>query len=218
MKDEKQETTAHEASQPLTIGPHRLLAGDLTTGKVVDLMTGDLADVSYTDPPWGPGLLQMFATQLAPGSAPRLSWPRFLGVLAASLAACTKPGCPIFVEMGWRWVYDLDAAMASHGLDLRRRFPTTYGPARGPCPATLSLYGDCSATIALPDPPHGEAVTRAVLGAVVRPGMVVLDPCTGLGMTARVTHNLGGHFRGLELVPARLEKTATWLRRKVPSP
>lgn len=202
-------------SQLLTIGPHRLLCGDLTaTGTVADLMAGELADVVYVDPPWGPGLLQMFATKHVPGSAPRLPWPRFLGMLAAVLSAHAKPEAPIFVEMGQSWVYDLDAAMASHGFVLRRRLPTTYGSGKDPRPATVSLYGACQATITMPDPPHGEAVTRAILGAVVRPGMVVLDPCTGLGMTARITHNLGGSFRGLELVPARLEKTAAWLRRK----
>jgi hypothetical protein len=33
-------------------------------------------------------------------------------------------------------------------------------------------------------------------------------------MTARVTHSLGGAFRGVELNPERLEHTAVWLRRK----
>ena len=60
----------------------------------------------------------------------------------------------------------------------------------------------------------GRAVTRAALAAVVRPAMIVLDPCTGLGMTARITHALGGCFRGGEMNPKRLARTEEWLRKR----
>lgn len=203
-------------SVPLTLGRHRLLAGDLTVGAVADLMGEERAGVIYTDPPWGPGLLQSFATLAAPGSRPRLPWPDFLTELAAGCAAFRAPLAPVFVEMGCRWVEDIDIAMARAGLPLRQRWPVTYGSKKSPAASTVALYGPRGVDVAvtLPDPPHGEPVTRALLGAVVRPGTVVLDPCTGLGMTARVTHALGGAFRGVELNPARLEKTAAWLRRR----
>jgi predicted methyltransferase len=107
--------------------------------------------------------------------------------------------------------------MAAVGLERRRRWPILYGAKKKPLPNTVSLYGPRDVEVVLPDPPHGEPVTQAILGAVVRPGMVVLDPCTGLGMTARLTHRFGGVFRGTELNPVRLERTAAWLRKRAPA-
>jgi hypothetical protein len=106
--------------------------------------------------------------------------------------------------MGMRWADELDDAMLANDLPRQRRWVVTYGPKRKPLPVTLSLYGSVDVDLILPDPPHGEPVTVAALSAIVRPGMVVLDPCTGLGMTARITHKLGGMFRGAELNETRL--------------
>lgn len=200
----------------ISIGPHRLLCGDITGGAVSALMGDELADVVYGDPPWGPGNLKFWTTMHDRGSVPRETWPRFLACFCAAVAKHSRPEAPIFVEMGLRWVDELDAAMLVEGLERRRRWPITYGPKKKPLPNTLSLYGPRDVAVELPDPPHGEPVTRAILGAVVKAGTVVLDPCTGKGMTARITHRLGGVFRGSELNPKRLEETAAWLRKTVP--
>lgn len=196
----------------IAIGPHKLLCGDITKGVVSRLLGDERADVIYSDPPWGPGNLQYWATMNERGSVPRESWPGFLRALACACAEHRKSDAPVFLEMGLRWTKDLDAAMAAVGLSLRRRWRITYGPKSKPLPNTLALYGPRDLALNLPE--HGEPVTRAVLNAVVQPGSIVLDPCTGLGMTARNTHRLGGHFRGTELNPARLERTAEWLRRR----
>lgn len=195
------------------IGRHRIHLGDVTNGGVAELMGDERADVVYVDPPWGQALLTNFATQA--GASPRLPWRGFLDVLAMNIAAVVKPEAPIFVEMGCRWTKDLDEAMALWRMPLIKRWDTTYGSAKKPAPCTLALFGTRDVDVVMPSPPHGEAITRAALAAVVRPGMIVLDPCTGLGMTARVTHALGGCFRGLELVPKRLDRTAQWLRKHV---
>jgi len=199
----------------ITIGHHRLLVGDLTTGAVATLMGDERADVVYSDPPWGPGNQQYWHTINARGSAPRTSWAAFLAAFCDACARFRQPDAPVFVEMGLRWVDDLDAAMATAGLVRQGRWTIFYGPKKKPLPNTLSLFGPRAIDIALPTPPHGEPVTRAALSAVVRPGRIVLDPCTGKGMTARITHTLGAHFRGCELNPRRLDITATWLRRRV---
>lgn len=196
----------------MKIGPHRLEVGDIHAGVVERLMADELADVIYSDPPWGPGLLQMFATMNEPGARPAAEWSAFLAAFAALCATYRAPRAPVFVEMGLQWVDQLDAAMAGVGLARRTRWAVSYGAKKAPRPATLSLYGDVDVDIRMPEPPHGEPVTRAALAAVVVPGSVVLDPCTGLGMTARVTHRLGGLFRGTELNSKRMEVTAKWLR------
>ena len=196
-----------------TIGLHRLLCGDITTGVVADLLAGELVDLIYSDPPWGPGNQQYWHTMRERGAVPRTSWPGFLAAFCDACATHRKPTAPVFVEMGMRWADELDATMAAVGLPRQRRWIVTYGPRKRPLPVTLTLYGPRNIDVQMPDPPHGEPVTRAVLGAVVRPGMRVLDPCTGLGMTARITHALGGYFRGTEMNAVRLERTADRLRK-----
>lgn len=193
------------------IGRHRLLCGDITTGAVTALMGTDRADVIYSDPPWGPGNLQYWATMHSRGSIPCEHWPAFLTAFCVACATYRAPDAPVFVEMGLRWLVELDATMASVGLERRHRWEILYGPKSKPLPNALTLYGTHDVHVELVER-RGEPVTRQILGAVVRPGTVVLDPCTGLGMTARITHALGGNFRGCELNPTRLERTAAWLR------
>lgn len=193
-----------------TIGRHRLMVGDVTNGALATLMAGEKADLVYGDPPWGQALLTSFATMAK--TTPRYPWRGFLDVLAAAIAGVRKPEAPVFLEMGCRWERDLVNAMALVQLPLRRRWDVFYGSRKKPSPSLLLLFGPTDVEVTMPDPPLGEPVTRAALAAVVREGTVVLDPCTGLGMTARITHSLGGNFRGLELNPERLEKATTWLR------
>lgn len=200
-------------NQPEQIGRHRVLCGDITADAVARLMGDERADVVYVDPPWGQSLLTNFATQA--GAPPRLPWRGFLDAFAVAVRNAAKPDAPIFVEMGCKWTNDLDAAMALYQMQMRRRWQTTYGSPKKAAPCTVALFGSCpEPAILMPSPPHGEAVTRAILAAVVKPGMAVLDLCAGLGMTARITHALGGCFRGVELVPKRLEETSRWLRLK----
>lgn len=196
----------------MNIGPHRLVNADITTGAIAELMGDELADVIYSDPPWGPGNQQYWHTYNQRGSAPRTSWDEFLAVFCATCAKFRKASAPVFVEMGLRWVDQLDAAMASVGLQRQRVWEITYG--RPAHPNSLRLYGPQDVPVELVKT-HGPPVTATILGAVVSPGSVVLDPCCGLGMTARNTHKLGGKFRGCELNPKRLAVTAAWLEKRV---
>ena len=201
-------------STVIEIGPHRLLCADITEpGTLEPLMLGSTADLIYSDPPWGPGNQQYWHTMNHRGSVPRTSWSGFLWAFAAVCAGYRKPAAPVFVEMGLRWTDDLDLAMEAAGLPLLRRWSIFYGPKRKPLENTVALFGAPAPEFTLPDPPHGEPVTRAIVGACVKPGDLVLDPCTGLGMTARCTVDRGGVFRGTELNPERLEKTAARLCR-----
>lgn len=210
-----------EACRPMVmerIGPHRLHCGDVTKGAVATLMGTERADVVYSDMPWGPGNTKYWATMLGRASTstplPTATWPELLGAFCRACASARTHEAPVFVEMGLRWEHDLVEAMAMVGLPRQARWTTFYGSRRAPTENLLSLFGPLRIAIELTSP-HGEPMTRQVLSAVVRPDMIVLDPCTGLGMTARGTHHLGGRFRGNELNPVRLERTAAWLRKQV---
>lgn len=199
------------------IGVHRLICGDITRDEVVSTLMGEnKADVIYSDPPWGPGNQKYWHTMNQRGSKPRTDWKTFLEAFAKTCVNYRKLGAPVFIEMGLRWTDDLDSAMGAVGLDIVRRWTILYGPKKKPYKNTVALYGSPSPQIDLPDPPYGEPVTRAILESVVKKGDIVLDPCTGKGMTARVTHLLNGIFYGAELNAERLRRTEDWLRKRVP--
>lgn len=209
----------------ITIGSHRLVCGDLTEGAVSTVMGEDRADVVYSDPPWGPRMIQYFQTKKDPGSAPRLNWPGFLDAFAQAVATYRKPNAPVFVEMGNAWVDDLVAAMHRSGLSLAKKWPVTYGSSKKPLDSTFCFFATGMSVVECEDlvvyltldwiahGSHGRVVPEMALKNTVKPGMIVLDPCIGLGITASVALPLGGVIRGVELVHDRLEKTATVLRR-----
>lgn len=197
------------------IGHHRLMCGDITVSGIERLMGGRLADVIYSDPPWGPGNQKYWHTMNRRGTLPRTSWDVFLDVFCKLCAQNRKHDAPVFIEMGLRWVDDLDNAMDAVGLQLVKRWNIYYGPKSKPLMNTVALYGASCPHVVLPEPPHGEPVTMAILSTVVKLGMLVLDPCAGKGMTARITHRLGGVFYGAEMNQRRLDKAADWLRKMI---
>jgi hypothetical protein len=209
----------------IEVGKHRLMIGDITTGAVSQLMGAELADVLYSDPPWGAGNQQYWHTMRERGAKPRTSWEEFLDAFAGVAMTHTKPEAPVFIEMGCRWADQLVDTMTARGFERVKCWMMTYGPRSKPLPVTLNLFGRPEAMARLqtlaqkidsewPAVPHGEPVTKHVLSCCVQPNHLVLDPCTGLGMTARWAHKLGASFRGTEMNEKRLERTATWLRSK----
>ena len=186
---------------------HRLGVLDLTTAGLGDVMGTERADVVYSAPPWGPGNLAYWRTVNKDSHRP--SWPLFLERFCAEVARYSTG--PVFVEMGLRWETELVAAMERAGLPFVQRWECLYGnPKR---PNALCLFRSA------PLDPHGATgkggpdLVRWALGAVgVGPGQIVLDPCTGLGTTARVAVERGAVFRGAELNPERAARAMQWLK------
>lgn len=193
----------------MILGQHRLLCADLTdVTPLSTLCAGGIADVTYTDPPWGEGLLRWFYTHRGGAPCP-VSWDVFLSRFADAVATHTRRNGHIFVEMGAAWIDDMARAMSIAGRPERARWTVTYGSPRRPSVLWHSgpaLDGD-------PTGLHGRAVPRWALSRVVQAGTVVLDPCCGKGTTAAVTHALGGTFWGMELNPRRLAVTERILAR-----
>lgn len=210
------------------IGAHRILCGDVMLGDVGRLMAGDRADILYTDPPWGPGMLTFFATAREKGSAPRGPWAEFVRAWADAIDTSTAPHAPLFVEMGNRWVADFEDALARIGRPVRQRWTVHYGSGSKLRPSTLLLAGPELPLDAAfdPTPLRSAALPRACVAEALRAlrtsgalapadRALVLDPCCGLGLTARAAVAAGITFAGLELVPARLADTRLILERAV---
>jgi hypothetical protein len=195
------------------VGPrrlHRLMHADITTGAVAELMGSERADVIYSEPPSCKESHKYWYS--INGSVRRTSWAEFLNAFCDVCASFRTPDAPVFVEMGVQGLRDLDLAMQKVGLVRQRIWgePQRFAYAFIYVDTIwLERYFDQSSP-----PSMASALTKAVLSAVVLPGMIVLDPCTGKGVTARHTHRLGGRFRGCELNQNRLDVAVDWLRKQ----
>lgn len=187
----------------------RLIVGELTLDRAREALDGELVDIVYSDPPWGPGNLMYWRTHN--NEIERPSWPDFLATFCEVVALSTRDHAHIFVEMGLRWVDELSRCMESFGHPETRRSVCYYGPAKNRLPNVLWYSGPGSTT----DPAgmHGVAMTKHALAGVARPGAVVFDPCCGKGMTARCAIRLGMRFAGVELNPKRVAVTQAFLDR-----
>ncbi len=183
----------------------RLAVLDITQRDPSVVMGGVKADVVYCDPPWGPGNLKYWRTINKQTVVP--DWPVFLGALARTISDFSVG--PAFVEMGLRWSIDLVVAMSAVGWHEVQRWVCLYGSPKRP--NVLHLFSARDDAPPIPEPgatgKGGEELVRWALTSVgVGVGSNVLDPCTGLGTTLKVAHQLGANFFGSELNPARAAK------------
>lgn len=187
-----------------------VVIGELNEARVVQALGGKLADITYSDPPWGPGIMKTF--HKAAGSQPSQDWSTFIREWCRLVDKYTKKDGHIFVEMGLQWVDELAYTMAALGRPETHRCTVFY--ASPPLPNALWYSGPGQPT--MPEGLSGVKVVTTALERVATPGALVLDPCCGLGMTARCAVRLGMRFAGVELNPKRAAKTIDWLQRHAP--
>lgn len=215
--------------QVVEIGPHRVAVGDVQRGAVkslVDVCDGELADIVYSDPPWGEGNLRYWRTQASDPTRP--VWSEFVTTWTSTVSAALRPSGPLFVEMGLRWEADFARALEAVGRPIRYRWETQYKAGNKLLPVALlysgpELRGDFN-----PVPLRGAALPRACVHEAARAaGLLglppvfrgtVFDPCCGKGYTARAAVAADMKFRGIELNPKRAAVTIDWLSRHVTAP
>lgn len=204
MKDYGEEGTAFNV-RPGDIwqqGRHRFVCGDLEDPQLEDRLPWDDPLVTYTDPPWGPGLATGFRTKA--GVPRKVDYDRFLEALFSLL---TRTEYDILFEQGIKWQEQTEAAAVRAGISLSQTVPITYN---GPNPALLT---------------HGWARRRALediefcrdkddwwtpglvlsmLQGLLSVPLTVMDPCLGMGRTAVAAEGLGVACLGIELHPNRL--------------
>lgn len=193
------------------VGAHRVVVGDVMHGAVVHAMRDDLADVVYSDPPWGEGNLRYWRTHAGDPARPR--WDLFVAAWTASVARVARPGAPVFVEMGLQWADGFADALARVGIVVTRRWTVLYRSGARLLPNALLYAGPPLRADFDPSALDAAALPRACVAEVAVADGIVLDPCCGKGFTARAAVAAGMRFRGVELNPKRAEVTLAWLRK-----
>jgi site-specific DNA-methyltransferase (adenine-specific) len=219
------------------LGPHRLLCGDATVAADVErIMAGRMADMVWTDPPYGVAYVGKTADALTIDNdtvdtdATRALITTAFGVALGRcrpgaswwVAAPPGPTLRVFVDVLddldiWHqtiiWVKD--RFVMGHGDYHYRHEPVLYGWAPGgPHEATPDRTQDTAWDIARPaaskDHPTMKPVAlveRAVVNHT-KPGALVLDPFAGSGTTLIAAHQTGRTARLVELDPRYVDVIA----------
>lgn len=194
------------------VGPHLLLCGDLERHDHRRLLEGRAVDVMYADPPWDAGNARAFRTKAGDGR--RVDFP---ALLAAVADATRFVRAVVFLEMGLRSFDLMVSTMQGAGLHTAGQWLVWYGRPPRPNMLWAGARGPVHAwrSDVIVDGKGGEPVPEWALSHAERSGWkTVLDPCIGLGMTARVAHRHGLQVLGMELHPKRLAVTIAWLARR----
>lgn len=205
-----------------TIGAHVVAVGDVQRGAVKSLLAHErteLADIVYSDPPWGEGNLRYWRTQA--NDAARPVWSDFVEAWTSSVSGSLRQDGALFVEMGLRWESDFARALEAVGRPIRHRWETQYKAGSKLLPVALLYSGPDLRGNFNPAPLRGPMLPRAcvseaarALGLLGLPAALcgtVFDPCCGKGYTARAAVAAGMRFRGIEMNPKRAGETIAWL-------
>ena len=203
------------------IGPHKVQHGNVMHG-IAKLMGTDQADIFYSDPPWGQGNLNYWQTinvrHNTDAQAVVIEYQHFINQIF-NLAAMYAKGI-VFIEYGRKWKDDIIRVGQEHGLIHLAVTEPIYRSGSEMLPLHLHIFAKQAMTLPQAylksiDGTHGMDTLIRATAPFIKPGGIVLDPCCGMGYSARLAHKLGMTFRGNELNKTRLQKTINFLNTTV---
>jgi hypothetical protein len=194
------------------IGPHKITNVSVEEPLVDEMLRGERVNVLYSDPPWGGGNLSYWVTMNRKMSGREYKALTFEALIArfAELIGRYVDG-HVMIETGLRWEDQVKEQLAPV-VKRPRSFRLVYGK------GTENVLIAGVTRPDLPDMPfdpsgmHGAAVSRDCVASVAVPGGIVLDPCCGMGYSARAAIAAQMKFRGNEFNPVRLQKTIDFLQ------
>ena len=184
---------------------------------VSDLMSGELADIVYSDPPWGAGNIKYWQTlnkrqNKIGDDYKRVDTPLddFLQQIFKIAAANSRQWFLCEYGVGWRdEIIEMGKKVGFQHLGIAN---LKYRSGSKLLPLDLHIFA--KQRVALPDgyleslrDTHGYKTLQIAVPPLVKQGQVILDPCCGMGYTAQIAIDNGLQFRGNELNRSRLNKT-----------
>lgn len=201
------------------IGEHKVTNASIEDPILDRMLAGEKARVLYTDPPWGDGNMKYWTTlnkKMTGKVYAPLSYQQLLDRIM-DLAKKYVEG-HVFVETGRDWEGQVRKSMDDAGLRNIRVFHLQYRSGAKILPMIM-LYGGTSARFSYdstkfkPTTEKGATLVKKCLGVVAEEGQIVIDPCCGMGYTAKAALHHKMRFRGNEFNTARLQDTLDFLRK-----
>lgn len=211
------------------IGRHKVKHGNLLDG-IEDLMGDDVAELGYSDPPWGVGNLKYWNTMNGKMNKGKLghdqkacepydvpSYENFIDFFYATCFRYVRN--VLIVECGIQWRELLIDKAAEHGFKYHHgTCQPLYRSGSELLPNDLHLFSK-DGQIDVPgnyfevcESLRGASLPKAAVEPFAKRGGIVLDPCCGMGYTAKAAIYHSMNFRGNELNEHRLNKTKKFLR------
>ena len=122
------------------IGVHRVRHGDVTKG-IDDLMNGDVADIVYSDPPWGTGNVKYWHTinkRQTGDVTTGQDYSEFLGAFFGVVKKYAKN--IVFIEGGNQWLDQEITTAKSFGLNLLTTIDLKYRAGSKLLPMHLNIF------------------------------------------------------------------------------
>jgi DNA modification methylase len=200
-----------------TIGNNKITNASIEDPIVDQMLQGEKVRILYSDPPWGSGNLKYWVTinkKMTGKEYAPLTYDKLLDRIK-HLATNYVDG-HVFIEIGPKWETEVMAHVSTY-LHNIRRFVLLYKSGSKTLPCIL-VYGstnpkyDYNVNIYDPTNQTGAKVAEGCIKAVAEEGAIVLDPCCGMGYTARGAVANKMRFKGNEFNAKRLQKTIDFLR------
>ena len=197
----------------ITIGRHRITNRSIEHRDLDTMLDGETLDVIYTDPPWGDSNMKYWVTlnkKMTGNEFTPLSYATLIDRIF-ELSNNHLKGY-LFIETGLKWLEQVKASLMANGYHNVGHQLMTYSS--GDC---VLLYGStipCEPFTLDVTKMRGATLPREVLLHLNKKG-IVLDPCCGMGYTAKAAVNCGMTFRGNEFNSARLQKTIDFLNSSI---
>jgi len=200
------------------IGKHKVSNLSVSDPRVSNLFAqGEKASILYVDPPWGEGNMKFWTTLMKKQTGVSVEPIPFTALIDSILRlALSYTHGMVFIETGLKWEAQIADAMRAAGLGGVRSHHLVYrsGSVMKPC---VFLSGATPSSNHSGYAPHPSLSGAALVDDVVQhhavPEGILLDPCCGMGYSARAATNNGMRFFGNELNASRLAKTIKILER-----
>jgi len=203
------------------IGVHRVKHGDVTKG-IDDLMKGESADIVYSDPPWGTGNVKYWHSinkRQTGDVTTGQDYSEFLNSVFGVIKRYAKN--IVFIEGGNQWINQEIETARKFGMRLHTTIDLNYRAGSKLLPMHLNIFYKnerpkvSQEYLAELGASMGAKTARLAIAPFAKKGGIILDPCCGMGYTAKAGVFHGMHFRGNELNSHRLSKTKAFLNKNL---
>ena len=201
-----------------TIGQHKITNDSIESPIVDSMLAGEKVDILYSDPPWGDGNLKYWATMNKKMTGKEFK-PLTYSALITRIVGLIHNYVDghVFIETGTKW--ETETIDAIQGLVKNIRVYRLQYRSGSKMLENVMIYGvtDTRHPMMQFDPSgmSGFEVPKQCIASVATLGGIVLDPCCGMGYSAKAAVGAGMRFRGNEFNAKRLQKTIDFLKSTV---